>query len=85
MSGLELCKCTGSRTIETMGSWDHFPLEGGSHTAFMINRCKDCGGVCGFPQENFDLALEKGTPKNKDLLFDIIYKISSAPLYPPVN
>ena len=66
-----LCKCKTSRHVETIGSWDGCPLEGG-HTQFIVQRCKECGGTCGFPQSNFDMALAKGTSETKKKLAEII-------------
>ena len=46
---------------------DHVALEHGHHTAFMLMRC-ECGGIFGFPQENFELAEKEGTAEVKQLL-----------------
>jgi len=67
-----LCKCEGSHRFREIGSWDGCPLEGGSHTAFIVCRCWDCGGISFFPRENGDLALSKGNPAVKAKLNEII-------------
>jgi len=67
-----LCSCDYPNYIEEIGYWDGCPLEGG-HTAFAVNKCKNCGGVSGFPQYNFELALKEGTRETKEKLRQIIY------------
>lgn len=62
------CKCEGPRLFEQIGSWNGCPLEGGGHTQFYVEKCLDCGGICGFPQSNFDLALKEGTEETKSTL-----------------
>lgn len=65
---MEWCKCTGSRKTVNLGKWDRCELEEGRHTQFFLERCKVCDGLCGFPQTNFELALEEGTVETKKLL-----------------
>lgn len=67
-----LCKCTLSRYVRQIGNWDGCPLEGFAHTQFFVQKCLNCGGICGFPQKNLELALEKGTPETKKKLAKII-------------
>lgn len=67
-----LCGCRPPKYVETIGSWDGCPLEGSAHTQFIVQRCKGCGGICGFPQSNFDLALAKGTPEAQKKIAEII-------------
>ena len=69
---MTLCTCELTRQVEQVGSWNGCALEGGGHTSFFVNRCLVCGGICGFPQENLDLALEKGTAAVKVKLAEII-------------
>lgn len=78
---MNLCKCTVTeRKIIKLGYWDGCPLEGKSHTSFDVNQCMECGGICGFPQPNFELALQKGTEATKNKLAEII---DSVPADPP--
>lgn len=72
MDKSKLCQCKGSHSVEQLGNWDGCPLQGFAHTQFYVQRCLDCGGICGFPQSNFELALEKGTPETKAKLAKII-------------
>ncbi len=67
-----VCKCEPTKQVRQIGNWDGCPLEGGGHTQFFVQRCLGCGGICGFPQSNFDLALEKGTPETKKTMAEII-------------
>ncbi|GAH30948.1 unnamed protein product [marine sediment metagenome] len=69
---MALCKCTGARNVKLMSLLNRWPLEGDAHTEFFVNVCLICGGVSGFPKENFDLALETGTIETKETLNDII-------------
>jgi len=73
---MSLCTCMendkGSHEVEQIGSWDGCPLEGGGHTNFIVFRCRDCGGVCFFPEDSGKIALEKGTPETKAKLAEII-------------
>lgn len=69
---MALCKCDLPKQIEQVGSWDGCSLEGDAHTQFSVQRCKGCGGICGFPQYNFELALKEGTPETKKKLAEII-------------
>ena len=69
---MTLCTCGLTRQVEQVGSWSGCPLEGGSHTSFYVERCLVCNGICGFPQSNFELALEKGTEESKAKLKEII-------------
>lgn len=69
---MALCKCDLPKQIKQIGSWDGCPLEGDAHTQFFVEKCKGCGGICGFPQSNFDLALKDGTPETKKKLAEII-------------
>ena len=70
-----LCKCDSGNGVEQIGKWDGCPLDGGGHTAFIVERCLNCGGVCGFPQSNFELALKDGTPETKQKLAAIVEDI----------
>lgn len=69
---MELCVCSYPKTVDVMGSWDGCPLEGGAHTAFMVSRCRGCGKIGGFPEENFKLALERGSATTKETLAKIM-------------
>ena len=69
---MALCKCTGSRNVRLISLLNRWPLEGDAHTKFFVDVCLECGGVCGFPKENFELALKNGTTETKEALADII-------------
>lgn len=69
---MALCKCTGSRNVKLISRLNQWPLKGDAHTKFFVKVCMVCGGVSGFPQENFDNALENGTPETRATLTDII-------------
>ncbi|GAH78312.1 unnamed protein product [marine sediment metagenome] len=69
---MALCKGVGSRRVKLISLLNRWPLKDDAHTEFFVDVCLDCGGVCGFPQENFDLALETGTIETKETLNDII-------------
>ena len=71
-SQMTLCTCGLTRQVEQVGSWDGCPLEGGGHTSFFVERCLVCNGICGFPQSNFDLALERGSSAVKVKLNEIV-------------
>ncbi len=65
---MDLCKCEGTHTIRELGHWDGCALVGQGHTAFTISQCVDCGKLCGFPDENLQIALEKGMLETKAFL-----------------
>lgn len=52
--------------------WDGCLLEGGGHTQFFVQKCKECGGILGFPKANFDMAILRGAPSTKKKLAEII-------------
>ena len=62
---MELCECaigdSGLRT-DVLAKFGCMPLEDGGHTAFMLLRCKRCGKIRGFPEENLALFLQDGEP-----------------------
>ena len=67
-----LCKCSGTRNVTQVGSWDHCQLKNGCHTTFIIQVCEECKGICGFPHENLLLALNEGTDQTKEELQKIL-------------
>lgn len=69
-----LCKCEKkkSRKIKQIGFWDGCPLEKKAHTNFVVLRCLDCNGIVGFPEFNFNLAINEGTLETKSKLAEII-------------
>ena len=69
-----LCNCNNPKWVKEIGSWDGCPLVGGAHTQFIVNECKNCGGISGFPQSNFELALKNGTPATRKKLEEVIGK-----------
>jgi len=69
---MALCKCELPKQVRIIGFWDACALEGKAHTNFCIKRCEGCGGICGFPQTNFEIALKDGTPETKKKLAEII-------------
>jgi len=68
---MKLCKCELQKHTDEIGYWDGCPLEGFAHTSFAVEQCRGCGGICGFPQSNFELALTNGTVKTKEKLNEI--------------
>lgn len=70
-----LCRCLETKSthgVETIGSWDGCPLEGGGHTSFIVQRCTDCGKISFSPDRNGEIALEKGTEAAKEKLYEIL-------------
>ena len=67
------CGCDGDREVETIGSWDHCPLEGGGHTQFLVHKCRKCGGISGFPDQNLQIALDHGIETTKMTLRELLY------------
>jgi len=60
---MSLCQCKeGSKRhhVEGVVWFDYAPLDSGRHTAFILLRCKECGGFCGFPDKDFNLAVREG-------------------------
>jgi len=53
-------KAKGGCHFEDVAYFEYAPLDTGGHTAFYLQRCKDCGGFCGFPPKNFELAVREG-------------------------
>ena len=68
---MAFCKCELPKTVEILEHWDHCPLEDFGYTDVYIQKCRGCGRTCGFPQENFDIALKKGTKETKDALMNL--------------
>lgn len=66
------CVCTHSRKVQHLGEWEVCPLVGGNHTSFMLERCYDCGKICGFPDSNLEIALQYGTDETRAKLNIII-------------
>ena len=62
-----ICKCELPTRLE-VGEIMKIPLLGGMHTQLTISRCKNCGGIDGFPPLSFHLAQIGGTPKAKKIL-----------------
>lgn len=52
-----MCQCTKVRLVVSV---TRAPLKDGSHTAFELMQCQECGKFVGFPHENFMLAVEQG-------------------------
>lgn len=68
------CQCKGRRNVQIIGEWEHCPLQDGYHTAFTIYRCNSCGLLRGFPHENLQIAMDRGTDETKHILADYIKK-----------
>jgi hypothetical protein len=62
-----LCDCSDCQ-IESRGLFESLPLENGHWTSCSIHKCKDCGRMGGFPQENLEDAIVHGTPETKEAL-----------------
>lgn len=80
---MELCNCLETKSthsVDHIGSWGGCPLVGGGHTSFAVHRCKECGKICFFPDDNGKIALEKGTPETKKKLEEIIAENETAPV-----
>lgn len=59
-----LCNCMaidGKVSFNNEYFIEHAPLKNGGHTMFYISKCKKCGGVAGFPSDNFLNYLQNGT------------------------
>ena len=69
---MDLCECDCPKRVEQIGVWDGCPLEGFAHTSFIVQRCKSCGKIDGFPRANLDLAINKGTEETKQMIAHII-------------
>ena len=65
---LKRCVCRHDRKVKELGTWEGCPLENGGHTMFITQQCMNCGGLCGFPDFNLQLALDEGTPQTKETL-----------------
>ena len=68
---MKLCKCDPPKKVKIIPTSEHWPLIGSGYTTFYLQQCLECGGVCGFPQENFEIALEKGTEITKRKLANL--------------
>lgn len=69
---MKKCKCDCDRQVTEIGYWERCPLENGGHTEFAVQRCSVCGGICGFPDENLQIALDDGTPETKSKLAEVM-------------
>lgn len=66
------CGCKSDRTVIEIGFWEGCALEGGGHTEFALNRCQACGKVCGFPDSNFEMAMQRGTEGTQAKLREVM-------------
>lgn len=57
---VDFCTCLACR-LEIIRDEARYRLdEGIRHTKFMLFRCKNCGKLMGFPQDNMIMFLEQG-------------------------
>ncbi len=63
------CKHIGTK-VRGIGFWERAGLIDGHHTQFQVLRC-ECGGIFGFPSENYKLAKEKGLSGVKKQIADL--------------
>ncbi|KKN32643.1 hypothetical protein LCGC14_0811660 [marine sediment metagenome] len=69
---MAICICKDPRRLKRISEWIRCPLQGGGHTKFLINECSGCDGIVFFPDDNYKLAMDKGTDYTKKLLNEII-------------
>lgn len=68
---IKLCKCLetkSSHQVKRIFHFDRYVLEGDAFTSFSVFQCCDCGGFCGSPPRNFEIALNEGTVETKTML-----------------
>ena len=65
---MKLCECELPKEVRVIPAPERWPLINGGYTTFYLQQCLGCGGICGFPQQNFEIALEKGSEITKSKL-----------------
>jgi|GEM_PF-1455846 hypothetical protein len=60
--------------IKLIDVYDHVPLSGNRHTAFILFYCFKHDNLVGFPDENYALAKNEGTDQTKQMLAEILEK-----------
>ena len=59
---MELCTCKvlNDRKLKVTDRIDRAEMKNGDHTSFYLLRCEVCGGIWGWPEKNFMMALDGG-------------------------